>query len=358
MRKFLRVVFTLVLIIMSSSLCLACDKNEDKDYKPELVTSYSNNGFEVMTTSDFQLVQSYEGLNLKSEGDDLVSFGDTYINFQAFTGNSNYDFLTTTLKQYESDIALVEGVTLENVQDVVITEKFSDSSTGKLFMNMYVVDEMQNPNGNWDYYSIYFFAKASSSFIFINVYTSIQDEFFEDNILKLKTIVESVKFTQPRVGVYNETTKSYMSQTIAKTQDVFAHWGFEISVSNDYLAYVNKDYISGNHLQTRYTLEEFWSSRVSCSNLASFLGNAILEDDGVKHFVKFSTKNYLGFYTKSLNNDGSLSYKVYYLDNNNKLSVNYIKFDMDCSDGLDALNFKIYFEEQMINWIQSIEFFD
>lgn len=352
MKKIIKFIFTLFLFFVSSSMCLAC--NEKKEYNPELLNNFSANGFEITTTSDFQKMDSFNTLKLKSTGDNKVNFGDTYINMHSFAGNSSYEFANKTLKQYSTDIAKVEGVTLTQSIDLTIVEKFSDESTSRVYGEMFIVDESQNVNGNWDFYSIYYFAKLSKSFIYVNVYTSIQDEFYNDNITKLKAIIASIKFTQPELVTYNELAKSYMSSTTARTENVFSHWGFEMTVSTDYRAYVNENYLAGNHLQTLYSLEENWSSRISCSNLASFFGNAVLEDDGAKHFVKFSKNGNLGFYTKCLE-EGSTLYRVYHLDLDNKLNVNYIKIYLTCSEELNNLDFETYFEEQIVEWIKNID---
>jgi len=85
------------------------------------------------------------------------------------------------------------------------------------------------------------------------------------------------------------------------------------------------------------------------------MGNAILDDDGAKHIIKFSTNNYLGFYTKNTINETSLSYNIYYLDSNNKLNIYYIMIGVSYSNDLHSLGFGNYFEEQMISWMQNIE---
>ena len=89
--------------------------------------------------------------------------------------------------------------------------------------------------------------------------------------------------------------------------------------------------------------------------MGSFIGNAILNDDGAKHIIKFSTNNYLGFYTKNIINETSSSYNIYYLDSNNKLNKNYIMISIDYTNNLDNLGFRNYFEEQMISWMQNLE---
>lgn len=355
MKKFLNLVLILTITLCSAFVLVACDKKGD-DYIPNLTKTYIANGFEIKTTSDFTLQTTSEGIKLTSEGDNQVSFGDTYFYAQYDNGNDYYDFENITLDQYTSDIAKIESVNLSSpIKNITITEKLSEIFSGNLAMNMYIIDEMQNPNGNWDYYTILCIGRGSNAFVCFNIYTSIQDKYYNDNIEKFTSIISSTIFSTPSVKSYNDSAKSYISSTIVKTEDFMSCWNFEFAIPNDFIAYENPSYIAGNHLATAYSLEEFWSSSIRCSNLASFMGNAILDDDGAKHIIKFSTNNYLGFYTKDIINETSSSYNIYYLDSNNNLNIYYIMIGVSYSNDLNSLGFGNYFEEQMISWMQNIE---
>jgi len=353
MKKILNLVLILT-ITMCSFVLVACGDNGD--YTPNLTKTYTANGFEIKTTSDFTLQTTSEGIKLTSEGDNQVSFGDTYIYAQYDNAKDYYSFENITLDQYTSDIAKIENINLSTpIKNITITEKLSNIFSGNLSMNMYIIDEMQNPNGNWDYYTILCIGKGSNAFVYFNINTTIQDVYYNDNIEKFTSIISSTTFSTPSVKSYNDSAKSYISSTIVKTEDVMSYWNFEFAIPNDYVAYENPSYILGNHLATAYSLEEFWSSSIRCSNLASSMGNAILDDDGAKHIIKFSTNNYLGFYTKNTINETSLSYNIYYLDSNNKLNIYYIMIGVSYSNDLHSLGFGNYFEEQMISWMQNIE---
>lgn len=356
MKKIFNLILILTITLCSSLLLVACG-NKANNYTPELSKTYTANGFEIKTTNDFSLQTTSEGIKLTSEGDNLVSFGNTYIYAQYDTGNDYYDFENISLDQYISDIAKIENVSVTTpVKNVTITEKLSDIFDGNLTMKMYVIDEMQNPNGNWDYYTILCIGKGSNAFVYFNIYTSIQDAYYNDNIKKYTSIISSTIFLTPLDDKsYNDSVKSYISSTMVQTEDFMAHWNFEFLIPNDYIAYENPSYVTGNHLATSYALEEFWSSTIRCSNLASFMGNAILDDDGAKHIIKFSTNNYLGFYTKTITSQNSESYNIYYLDANNNLNIYYIMISVSYSNNLDSLGFGNYFEKQMISWMQNIE---
>ncbi|MBE5745734.1 MAG: hypothetical protein E7359_00385 [Clostridiales bacterium] len=355
MKKILNLVLILTIILCSSFVLVACGDKGD-DYTPNLTKTYTANGFEIKTTSDFTLQTTSDGIKLTSEGDNQVAFGDTYFYAQYDAGNEYYDFANITLDQYTSDIAKIENINLSTpIKNINITEKLSDIFSGNLALNMYVVDEMQNPNGKWDYYKILCIGKGSNAFVYFNINTTIQDAYYNDNIEKFTSIISSTIFSTPSIKSYNNSAKSYISNTIVKTEDVMSYWNFEFAIPNDYIAYENPSYTSGNHLATAYSLEEFWSSTIRCSNLASFMGNAILNDDGAKHIIKFSTNNYLGFYTKNRINETSSSYNIYYLDSNNKLNIYYIMIGVSYSNDLNSLGFGNYFEEQMISWMQNLK---
>lgn len=355
MKKLLNLVLILTITLCSAFVLVACDKKGD-DYIPNLTKTYTANGFEIKTTSDFTLQTTSEGIKLTSEGDNQVSFGDTYFYAQYDTGNNYYDFANITLDQYTSDIAKIENVNLSTpIKNIAITEKLSEIFSGNLTMNMYVIDEMQNPNGDWDYYTILCIGKGSNAFVYFNINTTIQDAYYNDNIEKFTSIISSTTFSTPSIKSYNDGAKSYISNTIVKTENVMSYWNFEFAIPNDYVAYENPLYTVGNYLATSYALEEFWGSSIRCSNLASFMGNAILEDDGAKHIIKFSTNNHLGFYTKTITDETTESYNIYYLDSNNRLQINYILIQVSYSNDLKSLGFGNYFEEQMISWIQNIE---
>lgn len=73
MKKILNLILILSIALCSSLFLGACT---DKDnYVPELTKTFTVNGFEIKTTSDFVLQTTSEGVKLKSEGDNLVSFG-------------------------------------------------------------------------------------------------------------------------------------------------------------------------------------------------------------------------------------------------------------------------------------------
>ena len=356
MKKILNYVL-ISIVALCSIVTLAACKDKNEEYVPNLTKTYSANGFEIKATNDFALLSTGEGVKLKSEGDSEVCFGDTYIYAQYDMGNQLYDFQNVSLQQYTSDIAKIENVNIGTpVKNITITEKLNEIFHGDLVLNMYVIDNMQNPNGDWDYYTILCVGKGSNAFVQINVNTTIQDEYYDDNIKKLSSIIGSTIFSTPSDEKgYNDSVKSYISSTIVKTQDVMGYWKFNFALPNDYIAYEVPNYITGNHLQTSYALEEHWSSTIRCSNLASFMGNAILEDDGAKHLIKFSTNNYLGFYTKDITNERSVSYNIYYIDSTNKLNVYYISVGVLYSENLNNLGFGSYFEEQMISWMSNVE---
>ena len=355
MKKILNLVLILTITLCSPFVFVACG-DKGYDYTPNLTKTYTANGFEIKTTSDFTLQTTSEGIKLTSKGDNQVAFGDTYFYAQYDAGNEYYDFDNITLDQYTSDIAKIENVNLSTpIKNVNMTEKLSDIFSVNLTLNMYVVDEMRNPDGNWDYYKILCIGKGSNAFVYFNINTIIQDAYYNDNIEKFTSIISSAILSTPSIKSYNNSAKSYISNTIVKTEDVMSYWNFEFAIPNDYIAYENPSYTSGNCLITSYSLEAFWRSTIQCSNLGSFLGNAIFNDDGAKHIIKFSTNNYLGFYTKNIINETSSSYNIYYLDSNNKLNKNYIMISIDYTNNLDNLGFGNYFEEQMISWMQNLE---
>lgn len=358
MKKFFSLSFVLVMIMFSCLFLTACDKGED--YTPELTKTFSANGFKVETTSDFTLLQTSEGIKLSSSGDNEVSFSNTTIYGQYEIGNSSYSFENTSLDSYINDVAKVEGLTLgECVKTITITERLSEVFTGDLSMKMYITDSMTNPDGNWDYYSILCIGKGSNAFVRYVVNTSIQDEFYEDNIEKISLVLSSTEFQTPSTDkAYNDSVKSYISSTIVNSGEFMSYYKFKFFVPNDYVVYENPGSLAYNYLNKSDYPDEDWSSSIRCSNLASFIGNAILDDDGAKHLIKFSKENYLGFYTKSLTGEGEYEYNVYYIDSSNKLNIYYIMISVSCSSQLSELGFIDYFEEQMISWMGNVEILD
>ena len=355
MKKILNLVLILTITLCSPFVLVACGDKGD-DYTPNLTKTYTANGFEIKTTSDFTLHTTSEGIRLTSEGDNQVAFGDTCFYVQYDAGNEYYNSANITLDQYISDISKIENVNLSTpIKDINITEKLSNTFSCNLAMNMYIIDEKQNQNGNWDFYTILCIGKGSNAFVYFNINTTIQDAYYNDNIEKFTAIISSTIFSTPSIKSYNEGAKSYISSTIVKTGDVMSYWNFEFAIPNDYIAYENPSYTSGNYLARQYAVGESWNSSIRCSNLESFMGNAILNDNGAKHIIKFSTNNHLGFYTKAITDETTESYNIYYLDSNNKLNRNYIMISISYTNNLDNLGFRNYFEEQMISWMQNLE---
>lgn len=356
MKKILNIILVFTITFCSVLLLSSCGKKDDPPtpYTPNLSKTFTLNGFTIKTTSDFNLQQTTTGIKLKSTGDNEISFGDTYIFAQYDIGNASYDFKTTSLEKYASDIAKIEGKTLSTpVKTITITERLNEIFTGDLKLNMYIVDEMQNPNGNWDMYSILCIGKGSNAFVYFNIYTSIQNKYYNDNITKLFAIVESTEIMTPIQATYTDSVKSNISTTMVRTDDFMSYFNFEFSVPDNYIAYEIPEYPSGNHLAKNNYPDNTWSSSIRCSNLASFMGNAILDDGGVKHLINFSTNNHLGFYTKEVD-ENSQTYRVYYIDAANKLNIYYIIIGVSYNEELEGLGFGNYFETQMISWMQNV----
>lgn len=341
------------LFAFSSVFFVACGKkNNDTNYSPKLTKTYSANGFTIETTSDFVLEQSVDGISLKSEGDNEVSFGDTYLFGQYDLGNPYYDFTNTSLDKYIGDISKIEGCQLGTQYDTISIKETSEDNFYRSFdLRVYVVDEGRNPDGNWDWYDIYCFGKSSNAIVFFKVKTMIQDEYYDQNIEKLNLILSSIELRKPTVDKnYDESVVSYISNTTWNPDEVTSKWNLRLTIPTDFEAWVN---IGGNYndyLSTSIALEENWSSTILFKTGASFMGQTIIEGDVAKHLIKFSTNNYLGFYSK-VNN----SYYFYYLDGNNVLNRTYIGVGVSCSDQLETLGFYNYFEEQLFNWVQNIE---
>ena len=355
MKKVFNLILIFTMAICSVFILSACGKEEPPvPYTPNLSKTFTLNGFTIKATSDFDLQQTTAGIKLKSSGDSEITFGDTYIFAQYDMGNASYDFKTTSIEKYTSDIAKIEGKTLSTpVKTITITERLNEIFTGDLKLNMYVVDEMLNPNGNWDSYSIFCIGKGSNAFVYYNIYTSFEDKYFDDNITKLTAIIESSEIMTPIEETYNDLVKSNISTTMVRTDDFMSYFNFEFSVPDNYIAYENPAYASGNHLAKNDYPDNTWSSSIRCSNLASFMGNAILDDGGVKHLINFSTNNLLGFYTKEVN-ENSQTYRVYYIDAENKLNIYYIIIGVSYNEELANLGFENYFESQMISWMQNV----
>lgn len=352
MRKILNLILIISITLCSALVLVGCGKEEP--YTPNLTKTFTANGFEIKTTSDFVLSTTNEGLQLTSEGDDEISFNETYIYIQYDLGNEFYDFQTTTLDKYASDIAKIENKVLSSPSaSITITEKLNDIFSGNLNMNMYIFDEMQNINGTWDNYTILCVGKGSNAFVLFTIYTSIQDDYYDENIQKLTAIVSSTTFMTPIEKTYDNSVKSNISTTMIRTGDFMSYFNFDFYIPNDYTAYEVPSYASGNHLAKSNYPENIWSSTIKCSNLASFMGNAILNDLGVKHLIKFSTNNLLGFYTKTITENSDL-YKIYYLDSNNKLNIYYTIIEVSYSREMSDLGFGNYFEEQLISWMKDV----
>ena len=323
-------------------------------YNPDLSKKFSANGFTIKATQDFELVTTSDGIKLYSDGENQDAFNETTIFGQFDCGNEYYSFENTTLAKYTSDVAKVEKVTLQNpTQKLTIQEKISDQLSIDVLLNMYVVNENQNPNGNYDFYNIYCFGKAQNAFIYFNVYSIILDEYYEDSITRISKIISSVVFTQPTQNkTYDTTLLNKISSTMMSTEDVMEYWNFRFTIPNDYLASINPAGNYYNYLTTNYGLD--WGSSIMCYQLAAFMGDAILDDVGSKHLINFSTNNCLGIYTVTLDSETAVTYKFYYLNADNTLNRNYIQISVG-SQALWDLGFINYFEEQMFSWIQNIE---
>ena len=361
MKKILNFILILTIALCSTFALVACDNQED-DYTPVLSKTHAVNGFEIKTTDDFTLQTTSDGIELTSEGDNQVSFGNTYFYGQYDTGNNYYDFENITLDQYTNDIAKIENVTLATpVKNINITEKLSDIFEGKLAMNMYIIDQMQNPDGNWDYYTILCIGKGSNAFVYFSIYTSIQDTYYDDNIEKYTSIISSTKFSTPLINKsYNDSVKSYISSTMVNTGDLWNYYNLKMDVPSDYQKTEYENWYNHNYLNTPY-LKEDWSSAIRMETLATFMEEAVLEDFGPKHLINFSTSDLLGFYTKTVNSEVSADrhgycYNIYYLNSENKLSRYYFQVSTGWNEELEALGFGNYFEEQMISWMQTVEF--
>ena len=357
MKRILNFLLILSVVACSALGLIGCNKKDDTTpYVPQLTKTHTSNGFKIQTTSDFTLQTTTEGVKLTSEGDNQVSFGDTYLYAQYDMGSEHYSFDEVTLAKYTQDVANIEGLNLpSDSKQIDMIEENLDGFKKTVTLNMYVVDEMKNVDGNYDWYTILCVGKSSNAFVCFKVYTTIQDQYYNDNIDKYSAIIGSTILTTPVAKTYNDSVKSYISSTMVKTEDVMAYWSFEFLIPNDYVAYENPSYIMGNHLHSEYSLEEYWSSSIRCNELASFMGDTILDDDAAQHLIRFSTSNYLGFYTKTVTDQTNVSYNIYYLDSNNKLIRNCIIIDVGYSDDLADLNFGNYFEEQMISWMRGVE---
>lgn len=350
MKRFLYLI--LIFMVAFSSLMLSGCKTGK--YEPKLEKDFYANGFAIKTTSDFNLISTTEGIKLNSIGDDKVSFSNATIVGGYDCGSVGYSFSDTSLADYVKDIFKIENLILNTpVRSLTVKQKNGDA-VNDFTLQMYVVDEMQNESGNWDFYTILCIGKCDTAFVNFKVTTSIQDDFYDENIEKYAAIIGSLEFTQPDL-THDSSIESYISSTMVMSDNVMGYYKFNFSIPNDFIAYEIPDYVSGNHLATSYALEEFWSATIRCSNLASFMGNAVLDDEGAKHLIKFSTNNYLGFYIKSSSSENSASYKIYYLNGENKLNIYYTKIDVSCSQELNEKGFINYFESQMAVWMKDTQ---
>jgi len=362
MKKVLNACFLVVMLLFSSIIIVACNNEDNIDYSPQLSKSYSANGFTIKTTDDFTLQSTDEGISLISEGDNLISFNNTYIQGQYDIGNTYYNFEEISLEKYISDILKIEKCNLQTPNYVVlIEEKTIDNFTRPFNLSIFVHDKNMNQNGNYDWYNIYCFGKASNSFVYFKIETMIQDKYYDQNITKLFAIIGSIGLTKPIINnSYNNSVTNYISSTMKQSADIMASWNFKFIIPDDYVAYTNPAGNYYNYLATPATLEETdWDSSIRCDYMAVFMDETILNDNGIKHLINFSKNNYLGFYTKSLseNSDNTIStfYNFYYLNDNYSLNENYIKVYVSCSEELNLLGFKNYFEEQLFSWIQNLE---
>lgn len=353
MKKVLNIILICTITICSCLLLVSCGKPK-QPYCPELSKTYTRNGFTIQTTADFTIRERNEGMQLISEGDDIVCFGNTYIDMQFDMGNNGYNFNTISLDTYASDVAKIEGITLSApAKTITITERLNEIFSGNLNLNVYIIDQKLNPNGDWDTYSILCVGKGSNAFVYINIETQIQDKYYDDNITKLTAIIDSIVFQTPTMATYDNSVKSYISTNMVRTGDFMSYFKFEYSIPDNYIAYEIPNYPSGNHLAKNNYPENIWSSSIRCSNLASFMGNTVLDDNNAKHFIKFSTNNYLGFYTKNFE-DNSWIYRVYFVNGDNKINVYYTIIGVTYSNDIGDLGFGNYFEEQMISWMQNV----
>ena len=364
MKKILNGFLALVLLLFSPVIFFACGngKGEIVDYSPVLSMTYSANGFEIKTTDDFVLQLTNDGISLYSEGDNVISFNDTYIYGQYDLGNAYYNFEYISLDEYIDDISKIERCSLDiqNYDIITVKENITDGFSSSLDLRTYIVNENRNPNGDFDWYDIYCFGKSSNSFVFVKVETIIQDEYYEQNIAKLTLILSSLELRKPIFDKsYDESVVGYISNNKWNTDDIMQKWNFRFILPNDYYASINIGENYNDYLTTSIELEEHWRSTIMCKNGTASMGVTILEDLGAKHLINFSTNNYLGFYTKNFydNSDGTVGreYNFYYLDNNDSLNLYYFSVSVWCSEELDLLGFKNYFEEQLFSWIQDIE---
>jgi hypothetical protein len=367
MKKFTNIVCIALLVVCASVTFVACGKK----YTPNLMQSYSANGFEVKTTADFKLEEEAEGLKLSSKGDGTVNFAEATITMQYDCGNDYYDFENTTLEQYMADIATIEGLTLKNPSSLNIKEKLADS-TQKVKMTMYVVSLDS-------FYKILICGKAQSSFVYIEISTKIQSKYYSDNIKKYKAIVESVVFTQPETDevTIDESVESLITNPV---YTYLAYHKLSICSSNDYSNLQVDSDESNYHLETIADFEETgWSSTVYCYETQTSNECTTLDNFGAIHLISFSG-DMLAFYTKTTSvtetqtqvealeteeadeeepvpteatKTYNAQYNFYFINADGELHTSYATFSVSCSEELAAKGFLEYFESQAFSWLQS-----
>ena len=353
MYKKLFIVFSLICICCFSLILTACKENK---YSINLSKSYSANGFEIQTTKDFSMADSISsGIILTSNGDLEINFDESTITCQYDCGNQYYNISNLSLEQYIEDIKTIENLDLASSTTTQINETLGNTTKG-IELKVYVVDENSNPTGNWDYYHIYYFGKAQNSFLYFKISTSIQDEYYQQNIEKYNAITSSITFTQPDfISDYDSSIEAYINKTTWSTGEIFSNFGFTLTVPTNYEGSENIGGNLNNYITTSYD-NNGWESGIYAKTLSTFMGGASLNDEGAKHLLKYPANNSLGFYTKEINEENtgdfiSYVYNVYFLNNNN-LNKNYLNIYLSCSQELFTAGFVNYFEEQLFLWIE------
>lgn len=358
--KIIVAITTFVLIISSLFVLSGC--NGGNGYEPELTKTFTAGGFRIQTTSDFVKQNTDEGLRLFSAEDDKITTDDTYIYAQYDMGNEFYDFENTSLEKYTSDIVKIESFKTVTAEQIDITEKTGAFIENTLTLNMYVTNgrSYTDTHGLADNSSyIYCVGKASNAFVYIKATSKVYgDTNYDGFIKKIKAIISSTIFETPNDNnSFNNSVTSKISSTTFNSGNHMEYYGLEFLLPNDFKMYE----ATGNHKENNtfvtVGVDNEWDANIHFKDSLKINGIAFTENDNVRHLIKFSDSGNLGFYTKTMTNETSAEYKIYYL-NQNTLCGNYIVVTVNYDDELKDLGFDKYFEQQLLVWMKNITFID
>ena len=337
-----------------------------KPYNVKLSKDINENCFEMKVTDDFSLydysesnyyIKSDYGITLESDGDNEICFNSSSIVGKIAFGNKYYS-TTIGLDKYAHDIGCIEKLELKNPEDFTLKERVDDELRD-INCKLYIVNEKTNPNGNWDYYDIFILGKTDTYFVNFKFLTSIENKNLKNWTKKCKTIANTIILNPQNDLSFDQSVTGEITEDIKSSGEYLKGLGMVLHLPNDYEITTN-EVAWLNYLGTKYNLTERWSSGIRFSYLGAFMGVHYANLHGVENLVSCANGDVLGYYLKGKRKDFEqgtyLYYYIYFFDETDNLMEYTMTVSIDCSEELENLGFKNYFETQLIEWLYNMEF--